>query len=223
MSIIPGQRFGRWTAVEQTADHVASSGRRYARWLCLCDCGNTKPIAPYSLTSGNSSSCGCFRAERVSECRTTHGHTRKRNGQASPEYKSWQGMLARCYRPSHNRFERYGARGITVCDRWNPAANGSFENFLSDMGPLREKGLSIERINNDGNYEPTNCKWSSAKEQANNRGTTKWVVYEGKLMCLLDASRQSGINYGTLRDRIKAGWPEEQLFAPVRPMRTRQR
>lgn len=133
------------------------------KWLCQCDCGKQAIVHSSNLTRGHTQSCGCLQREVMKAKLTKHGHSLYRKKQ-SREYKSWQNMKLRCLNPRNNRYRLYGARGIKVCDRWL----ASFVNFLSDMGS-RPPETSLDRINCDGNYEPQNCRWATAKQQAQNR------------------------------------------------------
>lgn len=151
---ITGQRFGRLIALEQRG-----SIDGHVLWMCHCDCG-ASPICRYgNLIHENTKSCGCLKHDTAATLK--HGH--KRHGQRTPTYNSWRGMLARCGNPRNNRYINYGARGIVVCERWL-----RFENFLTDMGE-RPCGLSIDRIDNNGNYEPGNCRWATASQQTANQ------------------------------------------------------
>jgi len=152
-----GLKFGRLTVVA----YAGSDNHRHSRWQCSCICGKTTIATSCNLTSGEVASCGCGEIENRYTINLRHGHTR--GYQQTPEYYSWLAMFTRCTNPNRREWQNYGGRGIKVCQRWM-----DFENFLADMGP-RPVGLSLERMNNDGNYEPGNCKWATAKEQANNR------------------------------------------------------
>ena len=138
----------------------------------------------------------------MSRSYTKHGRTR------SPEYRCWGKMISRCYREHNSRYHCYGARGITVCDRWR----NSFENFYADMGP-RPSGLhSIDRIDNDGNYEPGNCKWSTDIEQQNNRSDNRLVEFQGRKQTVSAWAREVGIDKDVLRRRLNAGWDAEKTL-----------
>lgn len=165
---LTGQRFGRLRVVER-----AENRGHHVRWRCICDCGAESIVGVDQLRSGDTQSCGCLHREvssRIGKRYISHAtaslvkHGATRNGRVTPEYSSWAGMVARCENPRHIGFERYGARGISVCPRWR----GSFEAFLEDMGS-RPVGCSIDRIDNDSNYEPGNCRWATHKEQRANQ------------------------------------------------------
>lgn len=148
-----GKKFGRWTVVSRNGN---KNGQ--AAWLCKCVCGNESTIKGEMLRRGKSLSCGCLRSE---------GH-KSHGGRYSPEYTIWSGMIQRCTNPKRKGYQNYGGRGIKVTERWR-----RFENFIADMGQRPSSKHSIDRIDNNGDYCPQNCKWSTQKEQiANQRKRT---------------------------------------------------
>lgn len=144
-----------------------------SQWLCLCDCGNIKVVLGGYLTSGDTKSCGCLRREQAQINRQQAWISNRIHGMChTPEYRALHDAKSRCDDPNNPVYENYGGRGIEFCTRWR--GSHGFENFLKDMGKRPGPGYSIERVDNDGNYEPGNCKWATAKEQSVNTRRNKW-------------------------------------------------
>jgi len=168
-----GQRFGRLLVLELAPGRTSTGG---VIWLCLCDCGKKVTVRAQSLPSGHTVSCGCqlrekaaqhIRTVRSTNGRTCHGHAR--HGKQSRTYRSWKGAKNRCFNVNESAWIDWGGRGISMCERWRI----SFPAFLADMGEC-PPGMSLDRINNDGNYEPSNCRWATNHEQRlNQRPKTK--------------------------------------------------
>lgn len=165
---VGGVVFGRLTAIER----VAMPGP--TKWRCRCSCGSDLVVRYGNLQSGHTVSCGCYRREVCSETGRgiDHGHTS--GGTPTPTWTSWDAAKKRCFAPGHVSYPRYGGRGITMCDQWI----NDFPRFLSDMGP-RPKGTTLDRIDNDGNYEPGNCRWATRSQQQKNR--SKFTESFGKM------------------------------------------
>lgn len=190
MDII-GHHFGRLTVVSRGQN--TSSGK--TRWLCECLCGGIICAVGGDLQSCNTKSCGCLQREwanAMGKRNTTHGD------RSSRVYSIWMGMKGRCSDEDNNN---YGGRGIKVCDRW-----GKFENFLKDMGWPPTSDHQIDRIDNDGGYSKSNCRWSTPKEQSRNKRENRLLSYGGKSQCLSAWSEETGISKQTLWYRLSRGW-----------------
>lgn len=176
---------------------VGADKYKKRRWMCICDCGNYKEMAEDTLKRGKGKSCGCLKKTFLKTSKTTHGMSFK------TEYFIWAGMKARCYNHNHIGFSFYGGKGIKVCDRWL----NSFSNFYADMGNRPSKNHSLDRYpNKNGNYDPSNCRWATRKEQANNRINNTYLEINGIKKTTKEWTGIYKIPYETFLRRRKIGW-----------------
>lgn len=192
MNII-GVRFGRLTAIRSAGK---TKNRAYA-YLFACDCGRTIKALGANARSGTTKSCGCLKTEML-RARTVHGATRNR--EITKEYRIWTAMKTRCLNPKNNHYHRYGGRGIRICERW--LGKTGFANFLADMSGRPSPRHSIDRIDNDGNYEPGNCRWATRVEQARNTSRTILVTHAGETMPMTEWAKRLQMDTNLLRDRL---------------------
>lgn len=203
-----GQRYGRLVLLELSNERTSYDT---PIWVCRCDCGKELSVPALNLTRTvrRTESCGCLAVERSS----THGLSDR------PEYSVWNNMLQRCTNPNNPTFQYYGARGITVCDRWA----SSFANFFADMGSRPSPDHSIERRDVNGNYEPGNCYWATLDVQHSNRRDNVWLEYQGKQYTKSQLAAMAGMSIQVLNSRLNSGWSlEEAMSKPVRKLRPRK-
>lgn len=194
-----GQRFGLLVAIKPIG--INKWGK--VNWQCLCDCGQTSVVASNALTQIRS--CGCVH-KLVGDRVRTHGMS------YSALYAIWGSIKARCTNPTHRSYDGYGGRGIALCDEWN----NSFDKFrahVSSLPHFEEEGYSLDRINNNGNYEPGNVRWSTSTGQQRNTRHNRMITHNGKTQCLAAWAEESGINRHTIRSRIERGWSIDKALA----------
>lgn len=189
-------KYHHWTIIKSVVDR-----NRYGMVLAKCDCGKESIVDYHNIVYGTSKSC-CYIDFRDT-WKVRHGQSKQ--GKVTPEYRAWTGMKSRCYNKNRIAYKYYGGRGIKVCDRWKD----SFELFLMDMGKKPSDKHSLDRINNDGNYEPSNCRWADSYEQVKNKRGTVMLTYSGKTQCLKDWCREYRIAAQTIRDGLKVFTFEE--------------
>jgi len=200
---ILGKRFKMLTVVE-----FREVRNNHSYWLCKCDCGKEKVVARRHLVSGNVKSCGCLRGLE-NKSRVKHGLS------SSNIYNRYFGMIKRCCLPSNPSYKHYGQRGISVCEEWADKDSGfvNFKNWAYSNG--YEKGLQLDRIDVNGNYEPMNCRWATSAQNANNKRSNVPITIGGETKNLYEWAKLAGIHYQTISERIKRGWPEDKLLKPT--------
>lgn len=211
---ITGKRYGR-LVVQRLADIVPypkppkKTLTRVYRWLCKCDCGNETIVASQRLRRGATRSCGCLYREVVGVSNRTHGCS-----QHSAEYRIWTHIKGRCLNPKDRSYYRYGGRGISIDPRWA----SDFEAFLTDVGIRPSVCHSLDRVDNNGNYEPGNVRWATAKTQQNNRRNNVNLTIDGETKTLTQWANEYGLNPKLVRSRIVClGWPAKKaLSSPIR-------
>ena len=195
------QKFGMLTVIKESEKRFAKC--RSILWECKCECGNTAIVSGTNLKTGNTKSCGCITKERITNLNYNHGLSRKR------VYRILISMKTRCYNKKVNEYKEYGGRGIIVCADWlndfMNFYNWSMKNGYSDT-------LSIDRIDNDGNYEPNNCRWATMKEQSNNNRHNRFITYNDETKTMKEWCEKLNLGYNTIRLRIYNGWSTERAF-----------
>lgn len=202
-----GTRFGRWTVVGPSSSRDAAGCVCY---VCRCDCGTERPVSSQSLRVGVSQSCGCILDDlrgspQWGKWSVSHGMAKKH-----PLYGVWEKMKARCYIPTTQAYRYYGGRGITICSKWRRDFGAFFKWALANG---YEKGLTIERKDNNGNYGPRNCCWATHKEQCRNRRSNRIVIYKGRPRVLAELCETLGVGYGAVYTRLKSGMSAEDAVA----------
>lgn len=194
-----GKKFGRWTVIE-SAGRRGKDNRPF--WKCRCDCGTEREVDSHNLGHG-SKSCGCLQKERAAQAQTIHGL------EGHPVHKAWWRMKMRCENPKNKDFKHYGGRGIKICERWRDP-----KSFYEDMLPSWRVGLSLDRINVNGNYEPNNCAWVTQKQQTRNKRTNVMLDTPWGRICATDAAERIGISPSAFYERLRRTWDGDRLFLP---------
>jgi hypothetical protein len=201
-----GQRFTRLVVREAAEPLMQPNGARVSRSLCQCDCGTLIVVRNNALKRNNTRSCGCLAKETKGKNTKTHGES------GSKLYYIWQNIKSRCSNPKAKNYKYYGGRGIKVCKEWQE----SFETFVIDIGE-RPPGYSLDRINNNGNYEPGNIRWVPQEKQALNTRKNRYVEWNGELLILAEAVRRSGLPYSRVINRLNSGWSVDKALTTPLP------
>jgi hypothetical protein len=207
---ISNKKFGKLLAVKRCTN---MSGK--TAWECKCDCGNITFVTTSNLTCNRIRSCGCLKIKQLLERSTTH------NQRHTVLYSVWRGLRQRCNNPKHASYHNYGGRGITVCEEWDKSFQAfydwSYANGYSTENQKNEKlKLTIDRIDNNGNYEPSNCRWVDRKTQTRNMRTTRFITFNGQNKSVSEWCEIYGIKLQTFNTRIRNGWSiEEALTKPI--------
>lgn len=215
MRLPSGTRVGRWTVQK-----LSNRQHRQRYLLCRCECGTVRDVQERSLLNGQSKSCGCKRRDEFIERNTVHGLCKEH----PVEYRAWNAMVYRCENPACSEYPRYGGRGISVCGRWRKGCDdqGGFECFLADMGFRPSPRHSLDRIDNDGNYEPGNCRWATPSQQAQNKRNTRRYAFRGSRLTAPQIAKLVGIKPTTFHMRVaKYGWSVEEA-ASLPPGKSRE-
>ena len=195
-----GERHGRLLVIERGPDHITAGGQKHTTWKCLCDCGNTVVVPAQSLSLGRVKSCGCLQKERTSEASTKHGDS-KTGSKYNRLYHIWKGMRARCASNRAENNPRYAGRGIAVCDEWQDYL--SFKEWALTNG--YDDSLSIDRIDVDGDYEPSNCRWATMTQQQRNRSNNRYINVDGETVKVVEYADEHNITKSAIYTRLKNG------------------
>lgn len=207
MNDLSGMKFARLTVLE-----YAYSRKKQRVWKCLCDCGNIVYTTSNSLLQGNTKSCGCLQKEKAAangKRTSKHGLSHDKNGRKTRLFRIWGGIKTRCLNPNDKAYTKYGGRGITICPDWENSFKSFYDWALSNG---YSDDLTIDRIDVNGNYEPSNCRWATAKQQASNRTNNRLLTYNGETKTVSEFAKEYGLSQQCLHNRIKRGWSIERAL-----------
>lgn len=195
-----GKKFNRLLVIG-----ISETGK-HLKLLCQCDCGVTKSFPGFAVKTGYSKSCGCLRVEGLVKRCTTHGKT------GTKIYNTWLNMKARCEDEANHRYHQYGGRGIRICERWSKSS----VRFIEDMGEPPTSKHSIDRIDNDADYSPENCRWATNREQCAHKRNSRFLTFNGKTQIVSRWAEELGVNASTLFHRLAKGFPVEKVLFGVK-------
>lgn len=203
---ISNQKFGRLTVIEKSQKICGKTA-----WKCICDCGNITYVTTSNLTCNRIRSCGCIKQEILMKRNITH------NQRHTKLYEVWKSIKQRCYNPKHHAYKNWGGRGIKVCDEWKENFQAfydwSYSNGYKEECQKSEKDkLTIDRINNDGDYCPSNCRWVNRTTQSRNKRVNKKIIYKNEEHCLVEWCEILNLYYQTINARLRRGWSIEKSF-----------
>ena len=200
-----GEKYGRWSIIYKAKDYIDPSGKHRSMWHCKCDCGNEADVREDGLLAETSQSCGCLRIEKAKKRFTKHGLYNTRI------YQEYHDMIQRCYNPNDNAYYNYGGRGIIICDEWLDKDNGFINFYNWSMSHGYRDDLTIDRINVNGNYEPSNCRWATCKEQANNTRCLT-LTYNGETHKVSEWTKILGLSRDAIWGRLSKGMPMDLVL-----------
>lgn len=200
---LTGRVFGRLTCIEYAGPYV----HKGSLWKCRCVCGEEVIVQQRHLSSGHTQSCGCLQKERIRNASITHGLSRN-DGKVSRLYSVWVGIKNRCFRVKSSDYKHYGGRGITICSEW--LEYKPFHDWAIAAG--YKEGLSIDRINNDGNYDPANCRWVPMEKQFDNRRSSHFITFNGETKTVTGWAKSTGISRSAINSRLRRGWAAEEVL-----------
>lgn len=201
---LTGQKFGRLTVVRR----LSNNKYNFAMWQCKCNCGNIKNVSTNSLKSGNTQSCGCLQKEKVKEI----GYNNNKNKIPIKIRNTLYRMRTRCYNPKSSQYKYYGARGISICEQWMDKENGMLFFYKWAIQNGYKEGLTIDRIDVNGNYEPNNCRWATIQQQANNKRNTRYLIYNNEKHTIFEWAKITNIPLKTIRNRVNKGNDIHKIF-----------
>lgn len=214
---LAGQRFGRLVVVSREPNRVRNNGRAKTVWLCQCDCGKERAVLAESLKSGATKSCGCLSVEMFVKRATTHGYTKDKKKERL--YVVWRSIIQRCENPNIPTYKYYGGKGVSICDEWHDYSKFRSWAYLNGYDETAVRGeCTIDRIDNNGDYEPSNCRWVCLKTQMRNRSDNRLITHNGETKSVVEWAEQTGLSPQLIYGRLNEGWSgADAITIPLLP------
>ena len=207
LKLAKGDKFHRWTVIDETQERIPRGDYKI---LCRCECGTERKVLTWALNTGSSKSCGCLQKEKAASLKKTHGMS------DTKVYDAWGAMLERCRNPNNKKWRIYGGRGVTVCDRWDPAKGGSFENFYADMGdpPSPKHSIDKDKLGDGTLYSPETCCWLTPYQQNQLLSHAVRISHRGKTQTVREWAKELELSPATIHNRRRRGLSTAEVLAP---------